>query len=135
MIRRPPRSTRTDTLFPYTTLFRSVEDVAIIAAGLRLEFHRDDVRARSRLRHREAADVLARDQPGQVFGFLFGIAPAADLVDAEVGMRAVAETDRSRGAADLLHRDDVIEIAQAEPAIFFLDGDAVESQQIGRAHV
>src|SRR3546814_6373683 len=26
MIRRPPRSTRTDTLFPYTTLFRSVHD-------------------------------------------------------------------------------------------------------------
>src|SRR3546814_17874129 len=30
MIRRPPRSTRTDTLFPYTTLFRSVgAEVAI----------------------------------------------------------------------------------------------------------
>src|SRR3546814_13216745 len=27
MIRRPPRSTRTDTLFPYTTLFRSSVDV------------------------------------------------------------------------------------------------------------
>src|SRR3546814_1457112 len=27
MIRRPPRSTRTDTLFPYTTLFRSPSDV------------------------------------------------------------------------------------------------------------
>src|SRR3546814_2120884 len=26
MIRRPPRLTRTDTLFPYTTLFRSFED-------------------------------------------------------------------------------------------------------------
>src|SRR3546814_11697320 len=26
MIRRPPRSTRTDTLFPYTTLFRSLLD-------------------------------------------------------------------------------------------------------------
>src|SRR3546814_7905733 len=26
MIRRPPRSTRTDTLFPYTTLFRSLMD-------------------------------------------------------------------------------------------------------------
>src|SRR3546814_9148725 len=26
MIRRPPRSTRTDTLFPYTTLFRSPRD-------------------------------------------------------------------------------------------------------------
>src|SRR3546814_2816084 len=30
MIRRPPRSTRTDTLFPYTTLFRS----EVTAAGL-----------------------------------------------------------------------------------------------------
>src|SRR3546814_1260768 len=29
MIRRPPRSTRTDTLFPYTTLFRSVEPDAL----------------------------------------------------------------------------------------------------------
>src|SRR3546814_7646305 len=28
MIRQPPRSTRTDTLFPYTTLFRSIELVA-----------------------------------------------------------------------------------------------------------
>src|SRR3546814_17268153 len=27
MIRRPPRSTRTDTLFPYTTLFRSGQEV------------------------------------------------------------------------------------------------------------
>src|SRR3546814_5648266 len=36
MIRRPPRSTRTDTLFPYTTLFRSLEDVLdvpLIALG------------------------------------------------------------------------------------------------------
>src|SRR3546814_1577718 len=29
MIRRPPRSTRTDTLFPYTTLFRSQQVVCI----------------------------------------------------------------------------------------------------------
>src|SRR3546814_8659437 len=29
MIRRPPRSTRTDTLFPYTTLFRSLEAVEV----------------------------------------------------------------------------------------------------------
>src|SRR3546814_4509886 len=27
MIRRPPRSTRTDTLFPYTTLFRSADGI------------------------------------------------------------------------------------------------------------
>src|SRR3546814_19113942 len=32
MIRRPPRSTRTDTLFPYTTLFRSLRDAAVVEA-------------------------------------------------------------------------------------------------------
>src|SRR3546814_15818449 len=31
MIRRPPRSTRTDTLFPYTTLFRSQAERAVFA--------------------------------------------------------------------------------------------------------
>src|SRR3546814_1746154 len=30
MIRRPPRSTRTDTLFPYTTLFRSTDPAALV---------------------------------------------------------------------------------------------------------
>src|SRR3546814_6167665 len=42
MIRRPPRSTRTDTLFPYTTLFRSRvyrtgegSDIAVGAARIR----------------------------------------------------------------------------------------------------
>src|SRR3546814_5109902 len=33
MIRRPPRSTRTDTLFPYTTLFRSVLTQALGRQG------------------------------------------------------------------------------------------------------
>src|SRR3546814_8672337 len=37
MIRRPPRSTRTDTLFPYTTLFRSwplamIAQILVVAA-------------------------------------------------------------------------------------------------------
>src|SRR3546814_16385728 len=34
MRRRPPRSTRTDTLFPYTTLFRSLEERALEELGL-----------------------------------------------------------------------------------------------------
>src|SRR3546814_11587882 len=33
MIRRPPRSTRTDTLFPYTTLFRSLDGEVLLRAG------------------------------------------------------------------------------------------------------
>src|SRR3546814_5239266 len=36
MIRRPPRSTRTDTLFPYTTLFRSRTGQPAVLVGLRL---------------------------------------------------------------------------------------------------
>src|SRR3546814_17046840 len=36
MIRRPPRSTRTDTLFPYTTLFRSLDDHLVCAYRLGL---------------------------------------------------------------------------------------------------
>src|SRR3546814_10315863 len=34
MIRRPPRSTRTDTLFPYTTLFRSGRNAAAVISAL-----------------------------------------------------------------------------------------------------
>src|SRR3546814_193443 len=33
MIRRPPRSTRTDTLFPYTTLFRSIDRIRCLVSG------------------------------------------------------------------------------------------------------
>src|SRR3546814_1397474 len=39
MIRRPPRSTRTDTLFPYTTLFRSHDAVADGHAGGAAQAH------------------------------------------------------------------------------------------------
>src|SRR3546814_7085627 len=42
MIRRPPRSTRTDTLFPYTTLFRSRGELTQLVADHRLgDVHRD----------------------------------------------------------------------------------------------
>src|SRR3546814_9157751 len=40
MIRRPPRSTRTDKLFPYTTLFRSPECLALLRGH---EEHRGDL--------------------------------------------------------------------------------------------
>src|SRR3546814_14272630 len=53
MIRRPPRSTRTDTLFPYTTLFRSP-----IGAQCRVR-HSDGGACRV---HSEAAS-LTRDKP------------------------------------------------------------------------
>src|SRR3546814_6299938 len=56
MIRRPPRSTRTDTLFPYTTLFRSVRAERLHASALR--------RCRYRFRRRRYfCDDLGDDGP------------------------------------------------------------------------
>src|SRR3546814_16782885 len=59
MIRRPPRSTRTDTLFPYTTLFRSCREGADQDSERRGRCRFDSVgrqagrdAARGRLRHR-----------------------------------------------------------------------------------
>src|SRR3546814_18555171 len=40
MIRRQPRSTRTDTLFPYTTLFRSITGRSVTGGGARTRRHR-----------------------------------------------------------------------------------------------
>src|SRR3546814_5737673 len=44
MIRRPPRSTRTDTLFPYTTPFRSLSREASYEPGLKHEASETEVR-------------------------------------------------------------------------------------------
>src|SRR3546814_17415641 len=41
MIRRPTRSTSTDTLFPYTTLFRSLADARHAERKVRAAFNRD----------------------------------------------------------------------------------------------
>src|SRR6056297_2188969 len=69
MIRRPPRSTRTDTLFPYTTLFRSprhprLRGTARPVIGLR----RDRVPGRGRRLGRGAdprgVPALGRGDPG-----------------------------------------------------------------------
>src|SRR3546814_20731263 len=79
MIRRPPRSTRTDTLFPYTTLFRSGEaritlDAILQGAGHLVERRRDrsevrvlagleaGVEAPRRQRHRGGGDARQRPQ-------------------------------------------------------------------------
>src|SRR3546814_13140913 len=57
MIRRPPRSTRTDTLFPYTTLFRSqvMNDKGLILGC----FHRR--RSHTRTNHRVQSPITTVD--------------------------------------------------------------------------
>src|SRR5689334_10557781 len=75
--------------------------------------------------------MLARDQFRQVFALLVVIAPTADLIDAEIGMGAIGKSDRGRCAGHLLLGDDMLEIAEAQPAILLLDRDSVEAE---RAH-
>src|SRR3546814_7621660 len=58
MIRRPPRSTRTDTLFPYTTLFRSAGRGAQAALG-RPGRSAQALAGRGRGAHRRAPPVRA----------------------------------------------------------------------------
>src|SRR3546814_6357680 len=63
MIRRPPRSTRTDTLFPYTTLFRSRAAQERRVGDLRI--HPDEGRERpARTRARAAAADARLRAPG-----------------------------------------------------------------------
>src|SRR3546814_15653378 len=75
MIRRPPRSTRTDTLFPYTTLFRSRGTAAARRSGggpggtlggwaTALGHGRSPARA-SRAGGRESVGVAALDHPSR----------------------------------------------------------------------
>src|SRR3546814_1732964 len=57
MIRRPPSSTRTDTLFPYTTLFRSIL-TTLFAIGLSLVL----VAAQSAVIRRTGSPAIAADR-------------------------------------------------------------------------
>src|SRR3546814_8021553 len=66
MIRRPPRSTRTDTLFPYTTLFRSQAFIAILLIAIGSVFFADIAQAQVSGELGTSYDelVLAAQQPG-----------------------------------------------------------------------
>src|SRR3546814_6857208 len=88
MIRRPPRSTRTDTLFPYTTLFRS------------------DAGGRKRLFH-----IPMNDRPGVRIGVEVSDLPRRQLMledvifDTGVGKRERGiDTNGLQLARDKLHR-------------------------------
>src|SRR3546814_2692759 len=63
MIRRPPRSTRTDTLFPYTTLFRSVSatDVMVEAVPIVMQCPNERAMPASTSCHARSSIVPARN--------------------------------------------------------------------------
>src|SRR3546814_16974231 len=102
MIRRPPRSTRTDTLFPYTTLFRSV--LALDCAST--EFFKDGKYVRAG----EGTTLT----PAQMTDYLADLVSTYPIKSIEDGM---AEddfegwkllTDRIGGSVQLVDRKSVV---------------------------
>src|SRR3546814_12067454 len=107
MIRRPPRSTRTDTLLPYTTLFRSVDASALLI--YRAAWTHDVAR---RQNSREAA--IAK---------LYATEAAQGIIDKAVQMF---------GGLGVVKGEPVESLYREIRALRIYEG---ASEEIGRAHV
>src|SRR3546814_1520122 len=89
MIRRPPRSTRTDTLFPYTTLFRSLDPLGDQADAERARQRGDRLDDRRVLRaggdvaHEALVDLQAVDRK------------ALEVAERRIAGAEVVDRDRS----------------------------------------
>src|SRR3546814_7044701 len=117
MIRRPPRSTRTDTLFPYTTLFRSAGRQA---PATRLRARRDSV---------ETITVgLCRVPADKTKGYALSCA----AYSAALRLRSVVSRHSRNALLSVIQRHHVPGLGEEKPA---LDEGAGTQEQIGRATV
>src|SRR3546814_2299103 len=118
MIPRPPRSTRTDTLFPYTTLFRSShETLETIPAGALIKQGNVDFRVPSIAERLRGEGYLTSYQDITADRYTLEMAEAVRRLQADHGIKADGVV-----GADTLH---VLNTGAAGRA----------RQQIGRAHV
>src|SRR3546814_14372232 len=97
MLRRPPRSTRTDTLFPYTTLFRSPAARGVVARRRRRRPARRRAVAATRGHRRDHAAGLGLQPPDRrqrrAGGSGRGVVLGAGDAGAGAGVRGVAAAD------------------------------------------
>src|SRR3546814_12460937 len=125
MIRRPPRSTRTDTLFPYTTLFRSFGDaVAHIQAELLVVDACEQVGGLQRDQCRGLFDVGGQDCLVQLLAELERLRRRSEDLNLTAQIATIAtELEQPRPAA--------------MPAALEMDGGqampVIEAGEIGRA--
>src|SRR3546814_11262456 len=123
MLRRPPRSTRTDTLFPYTTLFRSHGNFAVRTGALVEKILIEEGRATGVVIRRGKNRETLRARGGVVlsagaFGstqilMLSGIGPAAHL--AGQGIEVVL--DRAGVRANLPAHNEYMSLRSAETRV------------------
>src|SRR3546814_1383325 len=117
MIRRPPRSTRTDTLFPYTTLFRQGRRQTLPPPPRRRR-HRDQdpAAARGRRKQGSVAGGLTKyrglwrpaDHPGKGIVALFGFEDAI----ANMGQHGAFDLRRRANPALIGHHRDAAEAVE-----------------------
>src|SRR3546814_11632633 len=105
MLRRPPRSTRTDTLFPYTTLFRSVGSFQAVKhhfadVAVKVEFAEPVI-------HR-AAYAVAEDDPRQAL-----YVSHAKLAAGEAARLAARKSIQAHGAMGYTWEADLQKIGRA----------------------
>src|SRR3546814_14367827 len=102
MIRRPPRSTRTDTLFPYTTLFRSVH-----------------IRPVPEPCHNRESTGPGRTFPGEgpaPSPFFFGSSPICGMHD-QMNRAGFGEPPRPVGRVSLFPRQDILSCLGRAPSL------------------
>src|SRR3546814_5654388 len=127
MIRRPPRSTRTDTLFPYTTLFRSpgpvpvggrepVVDRVELALEVGVVVGADPQAVGQRGEHEVERGPLGGDLCAELPDGLDEVAPAPAL--AHVGRGAGAVDQRARSAE---HTSELQSLMRISYAVFGLN--------------
>src|SRR3546814_4063031 len=117
MIRRPPRSTRTDPLLPYTTRFRSVPHRAVVV-GFGARLHIAEVGARLGLRKALAPQQFARSDRPQVAPLLCLGSEFHDRGSGPVG----AEIERGTRLADRSeeHTSELQSLMRISYAVFCL---------------
>src|SRR3546814_1781993 len=100
MLRRPPRSTRTDTRFPYTTLFRS-----------------DEAQARWRELDERAAALEAASDPVDYFATSL---PALSAFDDDTAARRASEAQQLRARRSEEHTSELQSLMRNSYAVFCL---------------
>src|SRR3546814_20409787 len=100
MIRRPPRSTRTDTLFPYTTLFRSTDLTE--RAQYHWDFHRILYSKASRPRQLGQIASLYTNINRYLLPLWSRVGLSADWVGSHMAIVQKIKDGDINGAADLL---------------------------------
>src|SRR3546814_4689756 len=127
LIRRPPRSTRTDTLFPYTTLFRS--QVRPLSSGAcRIQCRAWPRPWRARAAHRRDAG-LCRQCPHEL-GALERRLPASNRAAAPDRKRLPASVGAARARRSEEHTSELQSLMRISYAVFCLKKNTSTHNQL-----